>query len=76
MDDLCQGLILAVAGLCGSGGLCVFPAPQQIVRAHLKVVRQLDQLFQEDALDVSADIDVMQNMLRADGLAGDAPFKL
>lgn len=37
---------------------------------------QLDQLFQEDALDVSADIDVMQNMLRADGLAGDAPFKL
>lgn len=37
---------------------------------------QLDQLFQEDALDVSADIDVMENMLRADGLAGDAPFKL
>lgn len=37
---------------------------------------QLDQLFQDDALDVSADIDVMENMLRADGLAGDAPFKL
>ena len=37
---------------------------------------QLDQLFQEDALDVSADIDVMENMLRADGLTGDAPFKL
>jgi len=37
---------------------------------------QLDQLFQEDALDVSADIDVMENMLRADGLAGDTPFKL
>lgn len=37
---------------------------------------QLDQLFQEDALDVSADIDVMENMLRADGLTGEAPFKL
>ncbi len=37
---------------------------------------QLDQLFQEDALDVSADIDVMENMLRADGLTGDTPFKL
>jgi hypothetical protein len=37
---------------------------------------QLDQLFQEDAMDVSADIDVMENMLRADGLAGDTPFKL
>ena len=37
---------------------------------------QLDQLFQEDAMDVSADIDVMENMLRADGLTGDTPFKL
>lgn len=37
---------------------------------------QLDQLFQEDALDVSADIDVMENMLRADGLTGETPFKL
>jgi len=37
---------------------------------------QLDQLFQSDALDVSADIDVMENMLRADGLAEDNPFKL
>ncbi len=27
-------------------------------------------------LDISADIDVMQNMLRADGLTGDTPFKL
>lgn len=36
---------------------------------------QLDQLFAADAMDISADIDVMQNMLRADGLAGDAPFK-
>ena len=36
---------------------------------------QLDQLFQDDAMDVSADIDVMQNMLRADGLTDDTPFK-
>lgn len=37
---------------------------------------QLDRLFASDALDVSADIDVMQNMLRADGLTDDTPFKL
>ena len=37
---------------------------------------QLDRLFASDALDVSADIDVMQNMLRADGLTDDAPFKM
>lgn len=37
---------------------------------------QLDRLFASDALDVSTDIDVMENMLRADGLTGDTPFKL
>lgn len=38
---------------------------------------QLDKLFQADALDVSTDIDVMENMLRADGLADDGgPFRL
>lgn len=37
---------------------------------------QLDKLFQADALDVSTDIDVMENMLRADGLTGASPFNL
>lgn len=37
---------------------------------------QLDRLFASDALDVSTDIDVMQNMLRADGLTEDEPFEL
>ena len=37
---------------------------------------QLDRLFASDALDVSTDIDVMQNMLRADGLTDDTPFKM
>lgn len=37
---------------------------------------QLDKLFQEDALDVSTDLDVMEQMLRADGLTGDDPFGL
>lgn len=38
---------------------------------------QLDKLFQSDALDLSADIDVMEKMLQADGLAGDNdPFDL
>lgn len=33
---------------------------------------QLDRLFEDDALDVSTDIDVMENMLRADGLTGNS----
>ncbi|MDD4849577.1 MAG: 5-bromo-4-chloroindolyl phosphate hydrolysis family protein [Gemmiger sp.] len=39
---------------------------------------QLDKLFQADAMDVSSDIDVMENMLKADGLAADSadPFDL
>ena len=37
---------------------------------------QLDKLFQSDALDLSADIDVMEKMLQADGLAGEDPFSL
>lgn len=36
---------------------------------------QLDQLFAADAMDISADIDVMQNMMRADGLTDDTPFQ-
>lgn len=45
---------------------------QQIEQVMDTVVQafenQLDQLFRTDAMDVSADIEVMQNMLRADGL--------
>ena len=38
---------------------------------------QLDKLFQADAMDVSADIEVMEKMLNADGLTGDDdPFGL
>ena len=38
---------------------------------------QLDKLFQDDALDVSTDIEVMEKMLSADGLVGDSdPFGL
>lgn len=36
---------------------------------------QLDKLFASDALDLSADIDVMEQMMRADGLT-DSPFDL
>ena len=43
---------------------------------HLDVYKRQDKLFASDALDVSTDIDVMENMLRADGLTGDTPFKL
>ena len=37
---------------------------------------QLDKLFESDALDLSTDIDVMERMLKADGLTGDDPFGL
>ena len=35
--------------------------------------QQLDQLFKTDAIDISSDIDVLENMLKQDGLDGDAP---
>ncbi len=33
--------------------------------------KQLDKLFESDAMDIASDIDVLENMLRRDGLAGD-----
>ena len=33
--------------------------------------KQLDKLFGSDALDISSDIDVLENMLKRDGLAGE-----
>ena len=39
--------------------------------------QQLDQLFKSDAIDISADINVLENMMQQDGLAGDRPeFKV
>jgi len=33
--------------------------------------QQLDQLFQSDALDIAADINVLENLMQQDGLTGD-----
>jgi hypothetical protein len=33
--------------------------------------KQLDKLYETEAMDISSDIDVLENMLRKDGLAGD-----
>lgn len=33
--------------------------------------KQLDRLFSSDAMDIAADVQVMENMLKKDGLAGD-----
>ena len=33
---------------------------------------RLDKLFQSDALDISSDVSVLEQMLQRDGLAGDA----
>jgi len=35
--------------------------------------QQLDQLYTSDAIDISADIDVLENMLKQDGLNGGGP---
>lgn len=32
--------------------------------------KQLDRLFQDDALDITSDVEVLENMLRQDGLSG------
>lgn len=36
--------------------------------------RQLDALFRDEALDISTDITVMENMLKGEGLSGQSPF--
>lgn len=36
--------------------------------------KQLDKLFQADALDITSDMQVLEQMLQKDGLTGDAPF--
>ena len=33
--------------------------------------KQLDKLYEADAIDISSDIDVLENMLRRDGLSQD-----
>lgn len=31
--------------------------------------KQLDKLFQDDAMDIAADVEVLENMLKKDGLS-------
>ena len=38
----------------------------------LSFEKQLDQLFQDEAMDISTDIKVMESMLAMEGLAGDS----
>ncbi len=38
--------------------------------------QQLDQLFTADVLDISADIDVLENMMKKDGLTGGDDFQV
>lgn len=33
--------------------------------------KQLDKLFQDDAMDITADVEVLENMLKKDGLSGE-----
>lgn len=33
--------------------------------------KQLDKLFQDDAMDITSDVEVLENMLKKDGLSGD-----
>ncbi|MDR0863046.1 MAG: 5-bromo-4-chloroindolyl phosphate hydrolysis family protein [Oscillospiraceae bacterium] len=37
--------------------------------------QQLDQLFRADVMDISTDINVLENMMARDGLMGESPFK-
>ena len=36
--------------------------------------KQLDALFADEALDISTDITVMENLLKQEGLADEKPF--
>ena len=33
--------------------------------------KQLDRLFQDDAMDITSDVQVLENMLKKDGLSDD-----
>ncbi|MDR0838193.1 MAG: 5-bromo-4-chloroindolyl phosphate hydrolysis family protein [Oscillospiraceae bacterium] len=37
--------------------------------------QQLDQLFRSDVMDISSDIEVLENMMSRDGLSDDNPFR-
>jgi hypothetical protein len=36
--------------------------------------QQLDQLFKSDVIDIASDIDVLENMMKQDGLSSDNPL--
>ena len=50
------------------GALCASDPEVQVVAGFEK---QLDKLFQDDALDIKSDVEVLENMLKKDGLADD-----
>lgn len=59
----------------GISGKNISTAKQDIERILDSLIegyeRQLDRLFDSDALDISTDIDVLENMLKRDGLTDD-----
>ena len=59
----------------GAGGDNVQSAKADIERILDMLVegfrKQLDKLYETEAMDISSDIDVLENMLRRDGLSGD-----
>ena len=59
----------------GVEGENITAAKQRIEGMMDKVVegfeKQLDKLFSSDAMDIAADVQVLENMLKKDGLSGD-----
>ena len=59
----------------GVEGKNISPAKERIDGMMDQVVagfeKQLDKLFQNDAMDITSDIQVLENMLKKDGLSGD-----
>ena len=73
-------LYYAERGMAPDGAyvaLCekITAAKQRIEGMMDKVVegfeKQLDKLFSSDAMDIAADVQVLENMLKKDGLSGD-----
>jgi len=58
----------------GIEGENITAAKQRIENMMDQVVygfeKQLDRLFQDDAMDITSDVEVLENMLRQDGLSG------
>ena len=67
--------MMSISPPASGGGENITAAMKRVEGMMDKVVegfeKQLDQLFQGDTMDITADVDVLEQMLARDGLTGE-----